>query len=78
MRKQAFLTLEGVGDEQKGQWEEHGQDLKAYHLRRRLSDAEQKLAGGLVDVDIRNSPEYGIRRAAMQPYLPPQYADWQE
>ena len=71
-----MLVLEGVGDESLGQWEEKG-DI-AFHVRRRLSDRERKIVGGLSVVDVRNTPEYGVRRAAMQRFLPPQYANWQE
>jgi hypothetical protein len=71
-----MVSLEGVGDSSLGEWEEIG--TRAFHLRRRLSDSERKLAGELSEVDIRNSPEYGIRRVAMQRYLPAYLADWQE
>lgn len=76
MKRAALEALRGVGDEALGQWEEHSG--RAYHVRRRLSDSERKLAGDLLMVDIRGTPEYGVRRAAMQRYLPPQCADWQE
>lgn len=76
LRKAALRALEGVGDESLGQWEEKGNI--AYHVRRRLSDAECKLANDLSAVDVRGTPEYDVRRAAMQRFLPPQYANWQE
>jgi hypothetical protein len=72
----ALCVLDGLGDQQAGQWTERG--VKAFHLRRRLSASEQKLAGNLAELDIRGSAEYGVRRAAMQRFLPPQLADWQE
>lgn len=76
LHKAAVRALEGVGNDSLGQWEEKGK--VAYHVRRRLSDSECRLAGNLSAVDIRNTPEYGIRRAAMQRFLPAQYSDWQE
>jgi hypothetical protein len=75
-RAQALRALEGVGDESSGQWEEQGE--KAYHVRRRLSVSEVKVAHGLSVCDIRSTPEYGLRRSAMQRFLPLQLADWQE
>lgn len=72
----AFRILEGVGDEALGQWEEKGE--RAYHVRRRLSASEIKVARGLTVCDVRQTPEYGVRRAAVQRFLPTQYADWQE
>ncbi len=76
LRFHALQVLKGVGDESLGQWEEDSP--KAFHVRRRLSDDERKEAGMLDVCDIRKTVEYGVRRAAMQKYLPPQYADWQE
>lgn len=74
MRAEAMKVLDGVGDENLGQWEESG---RAYHVRRRLSGSEVKMTSLSVR-DIRKTPEYGIRRAAMGRFLPPQFADWQE
>ena len=76
LRQVALKALEGVGDAALGQWEEKGGI--AFHVRRRLSESEMKLAGNLSVCDVRRTQEYSVRRAAMQRFLPPQYADWQE
>jgi hypothetical protein len=74
----AVLELNSVGDPCLGEWRESGATISCSHLRRRLSDRERRLAKNLEEKDIRNTVEYGIRRAAMQRFLPPQYASWQE
>lgn len=51
-RALAYAELEGVGDAALGQWEER---FFAFHLRRRLSEAEQQVVGPAVD--IRGSKE---------------------
>jgi hypothetical protein len=76
LRILAESALRDVGDPALGEWQEIGE--RAVHIRRRLSQAECKLAGDLAVVDVRQTPEYGMRRAAMQRFLPPQLADWQE
>jgi len=69
----ALRQLRSVGDAHLGEWEEW--TGRALHIRRRLTAEEQ---GSLDMLDIRNSPEYGVRRAAIAPYLPVELADWQE
>ncbi len=76
LKEFAMILLRGVGDSALGEWEEKG-DV-AFHLRRRVSDKERELANGLEVVDVRRTPEYGVRRSAMQRFLPSQYANWQE
>jgi hypothetical protein len=50
--------LQGVGDARLGEWTEWSG--RAFHLRRRLSEREQRLVGPVVDV--RRTPE-AVRRA---------------
>ena len=73
LRRVAVRQLDGVGDASLGEWEEW--TGRALHIRRRLSVDEQ---GPLAAIDIRKSPEYGVRRAAIQPFLPEAYKNWQE
>lgn len=47
-RKMALEELFAVGDASLGEWEERGRN--AYHVRRRLSPAEQLLVGPVVDI----------------------------
>jgi hypothetical protein len=63
----ALRVLEGVGDPALGQWEEIG--IKAFHLRRRLTDAEARRVGGVLD--IRGTAEAQHRFDRMRKYLPP-------
>jgi hypothetical protein len=64
----AEKALDGVGDASLGEWREMH---KAFHLRRRLSSAEQK-SRGLFVVDLRQTDE-GYERIRklieMYPYL---------
>jgi hypothetical protein len=61
LEREALRQLEGVGDASLGEWREPGE--KAFHVRRRLSAAEQKRTG-LTVADIRRTPE-AAERAAM-------------
>jgi hypothetical protein len=66
----AERALDGVGDPALGEWRE--ESTRAVHLRRRLSDAERELGGGLVVRDIRGTDEERNRRRAVlrdAPYL---------
>lgn len=68
-RPMAIAALEGVGDPALGEWHEQA---TAYHIRRRLSDAERALAGGLAVHDIRGTQEERRRFALLfadVPYL---------
>ena len=65
----ALAALEGVGDASLGEWRERG---SAFHIRRRLTDEERKLAGNLQVRDIRGTPEEQKRFAMLfadVPYL---------
>lgn len=67
----ARMFLTGVGDESLGEWEETG-ERGVFHLRRRLSEAEQAEFGIPSVRDVRGTPEYeqrllGLMRDA--PYL---------
>lgn len=73
LRAKALRVLEGVGDEALGQWEEQG--IKAYHIRRRMTDAEAKRVGGVLDV--RGTPEATQRFEKMRRYLPPGWTEIQ-
>lgn len=53
----ALEALKGVGDASLGEWREHH---KAFHIRRRLSDAEIA-ASGLAMRDLRNTVEGKMR-----------------
>ena len=67
-RAAAHKALNGRGDEKLGEWEEWGQT--AFHLRRRLSDAERKLAGGIEVRDIRGTPEQIERETVVASEVP--------
>jgi hypothetical protein len=58
-RAMAYRELAGVGDADLGQWE--GRGHTAFHLRRRLSKAEQEQLG-LSIRDVRGTEE-GLSRA---------------
>jgi hypothetical protein len=55
----ALAALRGVGDAQLGEWREVGD--RAVHVRRRLTDDERALAGGLKVRDIRGTGEEALR-----------------
>lgn len=74
LRKLALVELEGVGDASRGQWEEYTGN--AFHLRRRLSDDEQKSVGDAID--IRDTPEHEKRWLKVRPYLPSGYKDYKK
>lgn len=57
----AESALEACGDERSGQWKERGNGV--FHLRRRLSEDECKLAGNLTVNDLRNTAS-GKRKLA--------------
>lgn len=71
LRAWALRELDGVGDVTRGQWEEW--TGRAYHVRRRLSEAEEAVIGPAVD--IRGKPEALERLAAVRKWLP---AGWIE
>jgi hypothetical protein len=59
VRAAAYAILDGYGDASLGEWEEIGRT--AFHLRRRLSAAEQQRVGPVVD--IRGTDE-AVRRVS--------------
>jgi hypothetical protein len=61
MWKEAERQLAGLGDASSGEWREAS--TKAVHLRRRLSEREQRAIGPAVD--IRGSDEARIRAARL-------------
>lgn len=67
----ALQQLDGLGDAELGEW--HEWSGTAYHLRRRLTPAEQAGVGDVVD--IRGTDEARARARALGPVLralPPQ------
>lgn len=70
LRRWAERALQGVGDAALGEWEEMGKS--AFHLRRRLSVAEQ-IEAALSMRDIRRTDE-GVRRAREICMIVPQVA----
>jgi hypothetical protein len=71
LRNIALAALRGVGDPTLGEWEEW--TGRAFHVRRRLSAAEQRRVGDVVD--IRGTPEVEQRLARVRHLLP---AGWTE
>jgi hypothetical protein len=59
--QEAERQLAGVGDALLGEWRETG--TKAVHLRRRLTEREQRAVGPVVD--IRRSDEARMRAARL-------------
>lgn len=53
LEAECVRQLAGVGDARLGEWREWSG--RAFHLRRRLSEREQRLVGSVVDV--RGTPE---------------------
>lgn len=74
LRQQAYKALEGVGDTSRGQWEEISGRI--FHLRRRLSEAEQAKVGDAID--IRGTPEQEKRWLAVRKYLPINYREFKD
>lgn len=74
LRQCALEALAGVGDAGLGQWGECSG--YAYHLRRRLTAAEQAGIGGAKD--IRGTPEAEKRYLAVRKFLPLKYRDWKD
>lgn len=67
----ARTYLNGVGDASLGEWEEPG-NRGVFHVRRRLSEAEQTEFGILAVRDVRGTDEYGNRLVGLlrdAPYL---------
>lgn len=63
----ALTVLSGCGDARLGEWREPG--LRAFHIRRRLTDEEAEAIGPIVDV--RGTPDAAARMRVMRFYLPP-------
>lgn len=61
-RTMAYAALEGRGDASLGEWTEPG---VAFHLRRRLSADEVRLAGNITVRDIRGTAEERKRFALL-------------
>jgi hypothetical protein len=67
LRNYALDALRGVGDASLGEWEEW--TGYAFHVRRRLTEREQRQVGEVVDV--RGTPEAQARYERVRRYLPP-------
>ena len=65
MEKEAERQLAGVGDPSLGEWREAGQ--KAFHIKRRMTEREQRLIGPAVD--IRGSDEARMRAGRVANWL---------
>lgn len=59
-------ALHHVGDKGLGEW--HEWSGRAYHIRRRLAEGEQRRVGDVVDV--RGTPEATRRLNAVRPFMP--------
>ena len=62
MKTKALVVMEGIGDDNLGQWiDERATDggLNVVNVRRRLTDEEAQLAGGVRD--IRGTAEFDKR-----------------
>lgn len=68
LRSQALIALAGVGDKAAGEW--HEWSGHAYHVRRRLTAAEQMVVGPVLD--CRGTEEFRRRYEAVVDLLPPQ------
>lgn len=68
LRELALSALQGVGDDALGHWDEEG--VNTYHVRRRLTAAEQRFAGIDQVIDVRGTPDAERRIAAIRRYLP--------
>lgn len=66
LRAHALEALDGVGSVLRGEWEEWTGN--AYHVRRRLSEAEEAHVGPVVDV--RGTAEAERRYTRAQRFLP--------
>ncbi len=66
LEREALRQLAGVGDTALGEW--HEWTGCAYHIRRRLSAAEQRRSGLVVE-DIRRTPEAARRAAVLGDWL---------
>lgn len=54
-----YAAIEDVGDAEKGEWVEEGVRWPLMHIKRRLSDAEDELVGGIQD--LRNTKAQRVR-----------------
>jgi hypothetical protein len=69
LRALAYAALAGVGDRGRGEWVESGE--KAFHVRRRLTPAEEALTGPAID--LRGTGEAETRLRAALAWLPREY-----
>jgi len=65
LERQAERQLQGVGDASLGEWREWSG--KAFHIRRRLTEREQRTVGPVMD--IRRSDEATLRASRLGPLL---------
>jgi hypothetical protein len=65
-------ALESVGDKVRGQWIDDRP--AAFHLRRRLSETEERITGPVVDV--RGLADGIARIEKVKPFIPRGMEDW--
>lgn len=65
LEREAVRQLAGVGDASRGEW--HESDGRFFHVRRRLSEAEERQTGPALD--IRRTPEAVSRALRLGPLL---------
>lgn len=65
LEAEARRQLAGVGDAARGEWTEQGP--RVFHLRRRVSEAEEQITGPLRD--LRGTAEAAERYARLDPRL---------
>ena len=68
LKELAYEILHGYGDAELGEWLEQSQQLKAFHLRRRLAKDEELRVGP--PVDCRATAEAQARYNAIKNFLP--------
>lgn len=61
--QRAYAELSGLGDPLLGEWTDWSPDVRVFHLRRRLTDAEAAPIGPVRDV--RGTPEAHRRLRAL-------------
>lgn len=69
LRSVALSMLDGVGDAGRGEW--HFMSRKAFHVRRRLSEAEDAIVGPAIDIRGTEEAIKRVREAmAASPQIP--------
>lgn len=76
MRRETLARemLDGIGEAEAGEWTED--NARAFHIRRRLTEAESKKVGPVLDV--RGTFDAKVRVQALAKVLPDALAAWAE